>query len=364
MPRDTGILDRFIEAPTPPEPHRRRRRLRIVLICLALCLLLCLGVVVGGAWFLERRLVTQIGTIPGTFSGLHNRPVKPRIGLAASATNILFVGTDRRSSAPTTGSRASAPEWLPGEQRSDTLMLVHISGDRRNVSVVSIPRDSWVPIPGHGMAKINAAFSWGGPSLLIETVERLTGVRVDHLVVVDWDGFKRLTDALGGVDVVVPRTVYDPARRYTWTAGRHHLDGTQALLYVRQREGLPEGDLNRVQRQQNLLRLLLRKAFATSSWTNPIRRYRMLAAVTENLSTDSGWTIHQIEHLAHQVSGLPLGDFYFTTAPVAGTGRVGSQDVVFLAPAADHTLWHALTLDRAPTWFARHPGARLPTTVD
>lgn len=363
MPRDTGILDRFAQTPPQHRP-RDRRRLRIVLVFLTVCLLLSVGVVGGGAWLLERHLVAQIHTVPGVFTGLTNRPVKPRIGLAASATNILFVGTDRRSTAPTTGTRAGAPEWVYGAQRSDTLMLVHISGDRKNVTVVSIPRDSWVPIPGHGTAKINAAFSWGGPSLLVKTVEELTGVRVDHLAVVDWDGFKRLTDALGGVDVFVPKTVYDPARHYTWTAGVHHLDGAQALLYVRQREGLPAGDLNRVQRQQYLLRLLLHKAFATNVWTNPIRRYRTLAAVTENLSTDAGWTIHQIEHLAHQVSGLPLDDFYFTTAPVAGTGQAGGQDVVFLATAADHALWHALSVDRAPAWFAQHPTSRLPTTVD
>jgi len=363
MPRDTGILDRFADTGTPPA-RRDWKRLRVVLVCLGVCLVLAFGVVVGGAWLLERRLTAQIHTLPNAFAGLQNRPVKPQVGTAAGATNILLVGSDRRSAVPTTGSRAAASDWVPGAQRSDTLMLVHVSGDRKNVTVVSIPRDSWVPIPGHGMAKINAAFSWGGPSLLIGTVERLTGVRIDHLAVLDWDGFKRLTDALGGVDVTIPRTTYDPARHYTWTAGVRHLNGAQALLYVRQREGLPAGDLDRVQRQQNLLRLLLHKAFATSIWTDPVRHYRMLAAITANLTTDSGWTIHEIGHLAHQLSGLPLSAFSFTTAPVSGTGRVGAQDVVFLAPTQDHSLWHALIVDRAPGWFRQHPDAALPVTVD
>jgi LCP family protein required for cell wall assembly len=361
--QDGGILDRFADNPSP-QRRRDRRRLRIVLTCLGVCLLLVLGVTVAGAWLLERHLTGQIGTIPNAFAGLTNRPVKPTVGTAGRATNILLVGSDRRSPVQTTGSRAAAAEWLPGAQRSDTLMLVHVSGDRRNVTVVSIPRDSWVPIPGHGMAKINAAFSWGGPSLLVGTVEGLTGVRIDHLAVVDWDGFRRLTDALGGVDVTVARTVYDPARRHTWTAGVHHLDGAQALLYVRQREGLPAGDLDRVQRQQNLLRLLVHKAFATSVWSDPVRHYKMLSAITANLSTDSGWTVHQIGHLARQLSDLTLDDFYFTTAPITGTGRVGSQDVVFLAGAADHRLWHALEIDHAPAWFDQHPGAQLPTTID
>jgi len=361
--QDAGILDRFTDG-AAPSAGRDWPRLRFIIVCLGMCLALGLAVLVGGAWWLERRLPAQIGTVPGVFAGLHDRPIKPQVGGAARATNILLVGSDRRSLVQTTGTRAREPEWLPGVQRSDTLMLVHVSADRTNVTVVSIPRDSWVSIPGHGMAKINAAFSWGGPSLVIGTVERLTGVRIDHLAVVDWDGFKRLTDALGGVDVTIARTVYDPARRHRWTAGVHHLDGAQALLYVRQREGLPAGDLDRVQRQQNLLRSLLSKAFRASVWSNPLGHYRMISAITANLSTDAGWTIHQIEHLARQLGAVPHDDFYFTTAPVSGTGRVGTQDVVFLARAEDRTLWHALNIDHTPAWFDRHPGALLPSTID
>lgn len=358
MSGDMEILDQLLE---DPQPRRRGPRLRTVLIGVGVLLLILAGSIAGGSWLLERHLVSRIGAIPGAFTGLQHRPVKP--SSAAGATNILLVGSDRRSSAPTTGSRATAPEWLPGAQRSDTLMLVHVAADRRNVTVVSIPRDSWVRVPGFGMAKVNAAFSYGGPSLLVSTVEHLTGVRVDHLMAVDWDGFRRLTDVLGGVDVEIPHTVYDPARHHTWTAGEHHLDGAQALLYVRQREGLASGDLDRVQRQQNLLRLLLAKVFDTNLWTDPIRHYRMLSAITANLSTDAGWTVHEIEHLARQLSGLPVGAFSFTTAPILGTGRVGAQDVVFLDRSVDRSLWQALNDDHAPAWFAQHPGERLPTTV-
>ncbi|GAB3858951.1 LCP family protein [Nocardioides maradonensis] len=360
MTHDIDVLDEVLDDDRPA--RRRRLQWRTVLGCLGAVALLGFGLLLAGTSYVEHHLASRIGTIPDAFAGLDHRPVKP--GVAAGATNILLVGSDRRSTVPTTGRRAAAPEWLPGAQRSDTLMLVHVAQDRRNVTVVSIPRDSWVQIPGHGAAKVNAAFSLGGPSLLVSTVERLTGVRIDHLAVVDWDGFQRLTDVLGGVDVVVPRTVYDPARQYTWTAGAHHLDGAQALLYVRQREGLPGGDLNRVQRQQNLLRILLGKAFTTSPWTDPIQHYRMLAAVTANLSTDAGWTTHEIEHLARQLSNVPTDSFYFTTAPVSGTGRVGAQDVVFLDRVAGRSLWDALNQDRAPSWFARHPDRQLPATVD
>ncbi|WP_306961068.1 LCP family protein [Streptomyces afghaniensis] len=124
------------------------------------------------------------------------RPVKPES--AKGALNFLLAGVDSRSDLPTTGRESKTDLWRPGAQRTDTLMLLHLAADRHTAFVVAIPRDSWVPIPGHGRAKINAAFSWGGPPLLINTVERLTGIRIDHFGVIDWHGFRSLTDAVGG----------------------------------------------------------------------------------------------------------------------------------------------------------------------
>lgn len=358
-----GLLDQLLSDPATT-PVRHRRRWPKVLIGLVLCGALAAGATAAAAWYLEQRLAGHVGRIPGVFSGLSHRPVKPAIGLAKKATNVLIVGSDRRSTTQTTGDRASSPAWLPGAQRSDTLMLVHISGDRRNVTVVSIPRDSWVDIPGYGPHKVNAAYSYAGPALTIQTVEHLTGIRIDHLAVVDWDGFRRLTDALGGVTVDIPHTVYDSARHQTWTAGWHHLNGSQALLYVRQRHGLVAGDLDRVQRQQNLLRLLMAKAFDTGLWSNPLRRYRIMDAVTANLTVDSGWTTAQIRHLGRQLSHVDPAHFYFTTAPVSGTGREGAEDVVFLDASADRKLWRAINDDHAPRWFRNHRSALLPTTVN
>ena len=358
------------EAPTglsgllaDPPPRRRRRLWWRVIAGLVVCALLLLGAVLAGTRYLQHRLGEQIVRIPDPFHGLTDRPVKPDVGTARAATNILLLGTDRRSDEPTTGTAARAPAWVPGLQRSDTMMLVHVAGDRRSVSVVSIPRDAWVPVPGHGHAKVNAAFSWGGPSLTVQTVERLTGVRIDHLAVIDWDGFRRVTDLLGGVTVDVPQTVYDSARGRTWTAGAHHLDGAAALSYVRQRHGLPRGDLDRVERQQYLLHQLLDKVAGQGLWSNPVRRYRMLDAVTANLSVDAAWSFSRMRHLATQLAELPPQAFHFTTAPVAGTGMVGSQSVVFLDPVSDRDLFDAINEDRAPAWFASHPARRLPARV-
>jgi LCP family protein required for cell wall assembly len=340
----------------------RRRNVRRAVLGLVAAGLVAVLAIGGGGWYLQRQLAAQVGHIPHAFAGLTHRPKKP--AEASRATNILLIGSDRRSTGQTTGSDASAQTWLPGEQRSDTMMVVHVSADRRDVTVVSIPRDSWVDIPGHGTHKINAAFSYAGPSLTVQTVEQLTGVRIDHLAVIDWDGFKRLTNVLGGVDVQVPHTVYDSARRKTWTAGWHHLDGAQALLYVRERHGLPAGDFDRVKRQQYLLRLLLQKALHQGMWTNPATRYRTLSAVTQNLTVDADWTTGQLRHLVHQISGLGAQHYFFTTVPVAGTGRVGAEDVVFLDRAADHGLWSAVNRDRSPQWFAQHPTSRLGSSVD
>src|SRR5690606_23003800 len=109
--------------------------------------------------------------------------------------------------------------------RSDTMMVIHVPADRKSIGLVSIPRDSWVQVPGHGPAKINAAFAWGGPALAVETVENLTDVRIDHVGVIDWEGFKRITDTLGGVTITIPETVTDPYRKRTWHAGTQKMDG-------------------------------------------------------------------------------------------------------------------------------------------
>lgn len=177
-------------------------------------------------------------------------------------------------------------------------MLVHLSGDERSASTVSLPRDSWVPIPGHGSAKINAAFSWGGPPLLIQTVERLTGIRVDHFGVIDWHGFRSLTDAVGGVPVTIERDSYDPEQDRHFTAGTHVLDGEQALAYVRQRHGLPGGELDRIKRQQQFLQSLVGRIRADVSLTDPLGTDRMLDAITRAVSVDDRMSNGDLRALA------------------------------------------------------------------
>jgi LCP family protein required for cell wall assembly len=304
----------------------------------------------------NRHLDNQVQRIDGVFDGLQNRPDKPTAGPAAHAMNILVMGTDRRSEAQTTGDNATAQEWVPGAQRTDTIMIMHIDGDRDGASVISIPRDSWVNVPGYGFNKINAAFSFAGPSLAVQTVEELTGVRIDHLAVVDWEGFKALIDSVGGVTVTVPQTVDDPHLNHVWTKGPHHLNGEEALQYSRQRYGLPMGDLDRNRRQQAVVRALARASISTVRGANVFDVYDLLDTLTQNMSVDSGWEFGDMRDLALDLRGLKSGDLHFLSAPVAGFGTEGGgQSVVYLDRGDNASLWRAVHDDEIGRWTNLHP---------
>jgi len=341
------------------QPRRRRRRVLVIVIA---ALLILLGIPAAAALYVGHQLNGQIKRVHGVFDNLPNRPTKPTTGAAAKAQNILLLGTDRRSDVPTTGSSAKASEWVPGQQRSDTMMVLHIDADRRGASVISIPRDSWVKIPGHGMAKINAAYSWGGPRLAVETVEQLTNVRIDHVAIVDWDGYKAMINKLGGIDVTIPKTVYDSARKYTWTAGTHHLNGGKALLYARERHGLPGGDLDRVKRQQAVLRALSQKALAATG--SPTATYKLLNSLTKHLSIDDTWSGTHLTKLALSLRHLQGSEVAYLTAPVRGTGMEGAQSVVYLNPTADSVLWKALQEDKMSAWSENNRDRLTGNVVD
>jgi LCP family protein required for cell wall assembly len=306
----------------------------------------------------QSRLAGQVHRVDGVFAGLDDRPARAA-GPAGRALNILVMGTDRRSAVPTTGSAAAAPEWVPGAQRTDTIMMLHIDADRRGASLISIPRDTWVYVPGFGMDKLNAAFSLAGPSLAVETIERMTGVRIDHLAVVDWAGLENITDALGGVTITVPRTVADPANDVVWTQGRHTLGGAEALLYVRQRYGLSNGDLDRIRRQQAYLLALMRSGLQRLGSHSPLGIYRLLDVVTRNITVDSGWSVGELRSLLLDLRDMHPSKVERLTVPVRGFGTEGSQSVVYLDWAADSRLWNAVHNDEVDAWTAAHPGSAL-----
>jgi len=298
----------------------------------------------------QSQLSGQVNRIDNVFTGLEDRPARSTNGTAAEALNILVMGTDRRSEVATTGSRASGAEWIPGAQRTDTIMILHVDGDREGASLISIPRDAWVNVPGYGENKINAAFSLAGPSLAVQTIEEYTGVRIDHLAVIDWAGFETLTDALGGVTVTVPRTIEDTRHNVVWTKGQQKLDGAQALMYVRQRYGLPNGDFDRIRRQQAFVRSLMRSSITTLRGSNPKAAYDLLDATTRTVTVDEESSFDDMRDLTLDLRALSLRSVDFITVPVTGLGREGDQSVVYLDRAANRDLWSDVFDDRVDHW--------------
>jgi LCP family protein required for cell wall assembly len=307
----------------------------MILIGVAVFVVLLAGS--GTGLFFERQSAYNhnIKRIPGALPSYANRPAAAPKGVE----NWLLIGSDTRVA----GEQADRTSY--GGQRSDTIMLVHLPKNRKAAYLISIPRDSWVTIPGHGRSKINAAFSWGGYPLLIHTVETLTGVRVDHFAILNFDGMQTMTDALGGVDVRVSQTVTDPMHHQTWPAGVNHLNGERALWFVRQRYGLAGGDFDRIKRQQAFLKALANKAVSRGTFRNPLKLNAFLEALTKSVSVDETVHMGHLRSLAFGARGMRAGDIAFMTAPTKGTGRQGNQSVVFLDPVKDRALFAALRQD-------------------
>ena len=318
----------------PVGAPRRRRRIHRLLIGAGAALTVLLLLVAGGIWFLTSRYAGNLDRVDA-FAGLSNRPAEATATAGGEAPlTFLVVGSDTRADL--------AAGALP-DARSDVMMLVRVDGDRQHAQVVSLPRDSWVSVPGHGTAKLNAAYAWGGPSLLIQTVETMTGVRIDHYAAMDFQGFVQMTDALGGVDVKVAQTVSNGT--YTFQAGLNHLDGQQALAYVRQRHGLPGGDFDREKRQQEYLRSIFAKLAQENVLSNLGSLDQFLRSLTGSMAVDSELSDTALVEMAYDLRSLRPADLTFLTAPVAGTGREGQQSVVYLDQNRAEQLWGYLRTD-------------------
>lgn len=327
---------------------------------MALAILLTVaGAGIAGVSYLQGRLEAGIERLGDPFAALPDRPDNaPRTvgeggpgGPGRAPVNILILGSDSRISA------GDPSRWTAGAQRTDAIMLAQISGDRQSLTMMSIPRDSWVEVPGHGTAKINAAFSWGGPTLMIQTVEQLTGVRIDHFAVADFESFAALTDELGGVELTLGQPL--DAGGVTLEAGTHVLDGGQALAYARERYNVEGGDFGRVQRQQNWMRAIMRSIFDRELLTDPVRLMSTLEAVTRSLSLDDGLTVARMRDLAIGARTLRPDSVRFITAPYVGTGRSpdGSQSIVLLDTPRLRDVSAAFAEDRIGEYLHEHPDA-------
>jgi len=341
---------------SPSRPGLLRRNKAAVVVVAVLLLL------VGSVAAYGLYLNSHLGDIGRFESRLDDRQRAPEpTGAAAEALNVLVLGTDHGGQGRTIEDELADGEWTVGAFRSDTLMIVHIPADREDAYLVSIPRDSYVHIPGHGKQKINAAFSFGGPDLSVRTVEELTDVYIDHVAMIDWAGFKDLTHAIGGVEVTIAETFTDTHNDITWHAGTQTLEGARALQYVRTRYGLANGDFDRIKRQQNFLRAVLSKANSTGTLSNPFKLDNLLQAVTKATTVDSGWGNGDIRQLALNLRGLDNAHMHYLTVPTRGTRDVdGVGSVVVLQRGEARALWESLRTDDVQSYLDTYGGDTLP----
>ena len=262
-------------------------------------------------------------------SSLDKMPASSNVALADTAgTNWLLVGSDSREGLTKAERKELRTGKDEGSQRTDTLMVIHID-DSGKSTLVSLPRDSYVTIPAHigldGIAiedrrnKINTAYGQGGAPLLVETVERNTGLHIDHYMEVGFKGIRDITDAVGGVNMCVPANVTDENSGLNLLAGCQELDGRNALAYVRMRYADPKGDLGRIERQQQFLSSVMKKVATPAVLLNPISMWKLVDAGTESVNVGETDTVMDIGNLAKAMRALSNGNGTLTTVPVSET---------------------------------------------
>ncbi len=291
------------------------------------------------------------------FSGLEDRPEK-----TSKALNYLLVGSDTReglTKAELKALRVGSTATAAGG-RSDTMLLVHISKDRDKAYLVSFPRDSLVTIPAHLSTngktqiparenKLNAAFSFGGAPLLIETIESETNLKIDHYIEISFAGFAGIVNALGGIEVCTKVDIDDPKSHLVLSAGTHTLDGIEALKYVRTRDFDGRGDIGRMQRQQQFMSSVLNKATSTGVLLNPIKIVNFMNAAISTVKMDENLSKEDLLNLAKQMRGLSSGNVRTLTVPLsAANGRAaGVGSVVIWDEALSADLWTRIRNDAA-----------------
>ena len=270
---------------------------RIAVSLLALLLLIVVGV--GGyGWFLSGKIDRNLEH--DDLLGDSSQSATGEKLVDDQGTNYLLIGSDAR----------------PGESasRADVIQLVHVDKKHDNVWIIHFPRDLWVPVPGHSEDKINAAYAYGQSPLLVRTIQDLVGVKIDHVAKTDFEGFQKLTDALGGVRV--NNSLPSPK----FGEGPHDLDGEQALEFVRERKTLAEGDISRGQRQQAWLKGIMSETLTPGVLLNPNKLNSVVDAGTAHTVVDDSLTAGTIRSQAVRMRSVRGEDIHFVTAPFSGYG--------------------------------------------
>jgi LCP family protein required for cell wall assembly len=289
-------------------PHRRRRRRRWPKILGAIVVVLLL-LVVGGYFYLDSRLKRESVLVdyPGRVAD-------------TPGTNWLVVGSDSRAGLSKADQRRLATGFAGG-RRTDSMMLLHYGSG--GTSLISLPRDSYLPIPGHGSNKLNAAFAFGGPKLLVQTVEKSTGLHIDHYAEIGFGGFVGVVDAIGGVNICVKDDIKDKKAGLDLKAGCQDLNGGQALGYVRTR-AFARADLERVEHQRQFFGALMKKSTSPGTMLNPFRSIPLAMNATSNFLVDDNDHLYDLVRMMWAMKGVSGGNGVTTTVPIGGSGSSAS----------------------------------------
>ncbi|WP_432008214.1 LCP family protein [Streptomyces parvus] len=297
---------------------RRSHWLRWTALAASFLVLIAAGV----GWWMYKKLDGNITTDTGAVAELKAYEKERPTPVVVDAQNILLIGSDSRA-----GDNRKYGRDDGGSQRSDTTILLHLAADRKSATAVSIPRDLMVEIPSCRTAddkktrerftQFNSAFELGGTACTIRTVERMTGIRVDHHMVVDFNGFKDMVDAVDGVEICLKEPINDKDAHLELPAGRQTLNGEKALGYVRARKSLGNGsDTERMERQQQFLGALVNKMQSNGVLLNPTRLYPVLDAATKSLTTDPGLaSLRDLYDLVRGMRDVPTEQVQFLTVP-------------------------------------------------
>jgi LCP family protein required for cell wall assembly len=287
--------------PGAPPPRKRRNWVGRVIGLLVLLFILVLIFVPLYAW----SKITKVDAMPDG-----ERPAE------TPGMTYLLVGSDSREGLSAEERRKLGTGSTAG-RRTDTMMLLHVPDSDGPPVLVSIPRDSYVDIPGHGKNKINAAFAFGGPKLLTKTVEDETGLRVDAYVEIGFGGFVSVIDSVGGIEMCLPKAMKDKDAHINLPAGCQKLNGVNALGYVRARKSDPKGDLGRVERQREMVGAVGKEAVSWKTVVNPFRYYRVATSGASALSVDQDTGPIDLFRFARGMQSVAGGNGVTLTVPVA-----------------------------------------------
>jgi LCP family protein required for cell wall assembly len=327
-------------APVPAQAPRRRL-LPKILIAVAALLVVAL---VGGsvyAYTINRSVTKNISrqdNLPAD-SGATPRPARdPQV---TGALNYVVLGSDSRDPVNS------------GNGRSDSIMVVHLNDKRNKAYIISFPRDMYVEIPGHGKNKINAAFSLGGAKLTVSTLENLLDVRMDHVALIDFEGFVKLTESLGGVEV--KNTTAFTSHGYTYPKGTISIKGEEALWFVRERHHLPGGDLARAANQRNVLKAIIEKGLSRTTMADPVRYLSFVSGLAQHVTVDKSLTDSEIRKTALSVN-VKADDVQLLQAPLSGFGMTSDgQSIDIVNQKRLKALASALKKDKMGTYVEKYP---------